>query len=194
MSSGARMRVAVLGSTGSIGLSTLDVLARHPQRFEVTALTAHHNVSRLREQCLVHRPAFAVVGDPTQATVLESQLRDAGVATQVLAGEDALCEIAAHERVDTVMAAIVGAAGLRSSLAAAKAGKRILLANKEALVMSGPLFMDAVKQGGATLVPVDSEHNAIFQCMATHSDMHSGVKRVLLTASGGPFLRSAPEA
>jgi 1-deoxy-D-xylulose-5-phosphate reductoisomerase len=188
------MRVAVLGSTGSIGVSTLDVLARHPARFEVIALSAHTNVKRLREQCLMHRPAFAVVSDAADAGLLESELRQAGVGTEVLAGDDALCHIAAHERVDTVMAGIVGAAGLRSSLAAAKAGKRILLANKEALVMSGPLFMDAVASGGATLVPVDSEHNAIFQCMGTHADRHSGVKRVLLTASGGPFLRTSAEA
>ena len=192
MSTAVRRRVAVLGSTGSIGLSTLDVLARHPERFEVFALTAHTNVKRLREQCLLHRPAFAVVGQEKDAIATESELRAAGVNTRVLAGDDALCAIASHDQVDTVMAAIVGAAGLRSSLAAARAGKRILLANKEALVMSGPLFMDAVEAGGATLVPVDSEHNAIFQCMGTHAD-RQGVRRVLLTASGGPFLRTSAE-
>ena len=190
MTNGPRMRVAVLGSTGSIGVSTLDVLSRHPSRFEVVALTAHHNVSRLHEQCLGHRPAYAVVISAADAAHLQTQLSDAGLQTEVLSGEDALCTIASHEHVDTVMAAIVGAAGLRSSLAAANAGKRILLANKEALVMSGSLFMEAVKAGGATLVPVDSEHNAIFQCMGTHTDVRSGVKRVLLTASGGPFLRT----
>lgn len=197
MNSPDRMRVAVLGSTGSIGMSTLDVLARHPERFEVRALTAHSNVQRLRDQCLIHRPAFAVVAVAAQAAALEAQLRDAGLQTQVLSGDDALCQIAAHATVDTVMAAIVGAAGLASSLAAARAGKRILLANKEALVMSGPLFMDAVREGGATLIPVDSEHNAIFQCMATHAqvaDHRSGVRRILLTASGGPFLRTSAEA
>jgi 1-deoxy-D-xylulose-5-phosphate reductoisomerase len=191
------MRVAVLGSTGSIGISTLDVLARHPDRFAVFALTAHVNVARLREQCLIHRPAYAAVSVPAAASKLEAELRDAGVQTRVLCGEDALCEIAAHEDVDTVMAGIVGAAGLRSSLAAARAGKRILLANKEALVMSGPLFMQAVRDGKATLLPVDSEHNAIFQCMpsgARTGTRCEGVTRVLLTASGGPFLRTPRDA
>lgn len=191
------MRVAVLGSTGSIGLSTLDVLTRHPDRFEVWALTAHSNVQRLREQCLRHRPTFAIVGSKADADALEAELHDRGLATRVLAGEEALCEIASHEQVDTVMAAIVGAAGLRSSLAAARAGKRILLANKESLVMSGPLFMEAVNSGGATLIPVDSEHNAIFQCMSGESgiaERRKGVKRILLTASGGPFLRAADDA
>jgi 1-deoxy-D-xylulose-5-phosphate reductoisomerase len=191
------MRVAVLGSTGSIGVSTLDVLARHPDRFEVVALTAHSNVQRLREQCLRYRPAFAVVGSQADADGLEAELHDRGLSTRVLAGEEALCDIASHEQVDTVMAGIVGAAGLRSSLAAARAGKRILLANKEALVMSGPLFMDAVGAGGATLIPVDSEHNAIFQCMSGEGGVaqrRAGVKRVLLTASGGPFLRTSDDA
>ncbi|MBB6091739.1 1-deoxy-D-xylulose-5-phosphate reductoisomerase [Povalibacter uvarum] len=191
------MRVAVLGSTGSIGISTLDVLARHPERFTVFALTAHVNAARLREQCLIHRPAYAAVSAPAAASKLEAELREAGVATRVLCGEDALCEIAAHEDVDTVMAGIVGAAGLRSSLAAARAGKRILLANKEALVMSGPLFMQAVREGGATLLPVDSEHNAIFQCMPSSARTGTrceGVTRVLLTASGGPFLRTPRDA
>ncbi len=191
------VRVAVLGSTGSIGVSTLDVLARHSDRYSVTALTAHGNSARLREQCLRHRPEMAVLSNPTEAARLEQELRGSGVATRVLHGEDALCEVASHERVDIVMAGIVGAAGLRSSLAAARAGKRILLANKEALVMSGPLFMDAVRQGGATLVPVDSEHNAIFQCLPSDSRAgvrSAGVSRVLLTASGGPFLRTARDA
>jgi 1-deoxy-D-xylulose-5-phosphate reductoisomerase len=190
------MRVAVLGSTGSIGVSTLDVLTRHPDRFDVVALTAHSNVQRLREQCLRYRPAFAVVGSQADADGLEAELHDRGLSTRVLAGEEALCDIASHEQVDTVMAGIVGAAGLRSSLAAARAGKRILLANKEALVMSGPLFMDAVGAGGATLIPVDSEHNAIFQCMSGDgvAQRRAGVKRVLLTASGGPFLRTSDDA
>jgi 1-deoxy-D-xylulose-5-phosphate reductoisomerase len=187
-----QQRVAVLGSTGSIGVSTLDVIARHPARFSVAALSAHTNVARLREQCLVHRPAFVVVSSPDDAVRLAGELKAAGVVTQVLVGEQALAEIAAHETVDVVMAGIVGAAGLSSALAAARAGKRILLANKEALVMSGPLFMDAVRSGGATLVPVDSEHNAIFQCRA--GDHPKGVRKVLLTASGGPFLRASPES
>lgn len=184
--------VAVLGSTGSIGLSTLDVLERHRDRYRVVALAARNNITRLREQCLTHRPQFAVVVDEAAAAKLAAELHSAGSDTRVLAGEAALSEIAAHEDVDAVMAAIVGAAGLSSSLAAARAGKRILLANKEALVMSGPLFMQAVRQGGATLIPVDSEHNAIFQCMA--GDKATGVRRVLLTASGGPFLRTPPGA
>ncbi len=146
------MRVAVLGSTGSIGLSTLDVLARHPDRFEVFALTAHSNIARLREQCLAHRPQFAVVVDAAAAAKFSSELIAAGCTTRVLVGEAALSEVAAHEQVDAVMAAIVGAAGLRSSLAAARAGKRIMLANKEALVMSGPLFMQAVARGRGDVV------------------------------------------
>jgi 1-deoxy-D-xylulose-5-phosphate reductoisomerase len=183
------MRVAVLGSTGSIGMNTLDVLQRHPDRFRVAALTAHSNLVRLREQCLVHQPLFAAVTAAADAQRLATDLRAAGCATQVLSGEQALCDIAAHSQVDAVMAAIVGAAGLASALAAARAGKRILLANKEALVMSGPLFMKAVRDGGAELIPVDSEHNAIFQCMA--GIRTAGVRRVLLTASGGPFLRAS---
>lgn len=187
----------MLGSTGSIGVSTLDVLSRHPDRYSVAALTAHTNVPRLREQCLRFRPDLAVVSTADAAAALEAELREANVATRVLSGEDALCQVAAHSAVDIVMAGIVGAAGLRSSLAAARAGKRILLANKEALVMSGPLFMDAVREGGATLVPVDSEHNAIFQCLPSDSRAgvrSAGVSRVLLTASGGPFLRSSRDA
>jgi 1-deoxy-D-xylulose-5-phosphate reductoisomerase len=194
-----RTRVAVLGSTGSIGLSTLDVLARHPDRFEVFALTANNNVARLREQCLAHRPQFAVVVDATAAAKLTAELQSAGSPTRVLVGEAALGEVAAHEQVDAVMAAIVGAAGLRSSLAAARAGKRVMLANKEALVMSGPLFMQAIREGGATLLPVDSEHNAVFQCMSGPGSTQAGttradVRRVLLTASGGPFLRTPASA
>jgi 1-deoxy-D-xylulose-5-phosphate reductoisomerase len=185
-------RVAILGSTGSIGVSTLDVIARHPERFAVTALSAHTNVERLREQCLVHKPGFVVVSSPTDAARLGAELKSAGLATQVMVGERALGEIASHDQVDVVMAGIVGAAGLSSALAAAHAGKRILLANKEALVMSGPLFMEAVRKGGATLLPVDSEHNAIFQCRA--GDHPRGVRRVLLTASGGPFLRASRDS
>lgn len=186
-----RQRVAVLGSTGSIGVNTLDVIRRHPDRFEPVALTAHTNIDRLLEQCLEHRPRFAVVSSAPDAGRLAGALRSAGLATEVLIGEESLSTIAAHDEVDVVMAGIVGAAGLRSALAAARAGKRILLANKEALVMSGPLFMKAVKEGGATLLPVDSEHNAIFQCRA--GDHPSGVRKVVLTASGGPFLRASAE-
>lgn len=184
-----RQRVAVLGATGSIGVSTLDVLARHPERFEVFALTARRDVPRLLEQCLHHQPAFAVMVEADAAQRLDEALRSAGSRTRVLAGEEALAQIAAHQDVDFVMAAIVGAAGLASTLAAARAGKRIALANKEALVMSGPLFMQAVAEGGATLLPVDSEHNAVFQCMSGQG-ARAGVRRVLLTASGGPFLRT----
>ncbi|AMN47355.1 1-deoxy-D-xylulose 5-phosphate reductoisomerase [Steroidobacter denitrificans] len=192
------MGVAVLGSTGSIGVHTLDVLGRHRDRYRVVALAANSNVERLRQQCLMYRPRFAVVVDAAAADVLAQTLRAAGSGTQVLQGAQALIQIAAHEDVGIVMAAIVGAAGLASSLAAARAGKRILLANKEALVMSGPLFMQAVREGGATLVPVDSEHNAIFQCMAGglpgSGRAPQGVRRVLLTASGGPFLRTPVRA
>ena len=194
------MNVAVMGSTGSIGVSTLDVLSRHPDRFRVFALTAHRNVARLCEQCIAHRPIFAVVAAEADAAALKADLRAAAVDTEILWGVEALEQIARHAQVDTVMAAIVGAAGLNSTLAAARAGKRILLANKEALVMSGPLFMQAARSGGATLIPVDSEHNAIFQCMSGHgmrsgsAGSANGVKRVVLTASGGPFLRVARDA
>jgi 1-deoxy-D-xylulose-5-phosphate reductoisomerase len=187
------MRVAVLGSTGSIGVSTLDVLGRHPGRFEVAALAAASSHAQLLEQCRVHRPRVAVLADPGAARELESGLRLAGLTTQVACGSDALADIAASPDVDAVMAAIVGAAGLPSTLAAARAGKRVLLANKESLVVAGELLIDAARRGGATLIPIDSEHNAIFQCMpaglAPGRAVH-GVRRVLLTASGGPFLRA----
>jgi len=188
LSGAGRTRVAVLGSTGSIGVSTLDVLARHPQRFAVQALSARRNIQRLLEQCLQHRPALAAVETSADAAWLAEQLQHHGAATQVLSGDAGLCSIAAHRDVDAVMAAIVGAAGLPCTLAAARAGKRIMLANKEALVMSGPLFMQTVREGHATLLPVDSEHNAIFQCSA--GEHPTGVRRILLTASGGPFLRT----
>ena len=187
----APQRVAVLGSTGSIGVSTLDVIARHPDRFEVVrARRAHTNVARLREQCLAHRPQFVVVVDAGSCRAARrANCSSAGFADARAGRRAALGEVAAHEEVDVVMAGIVGAAGLRSSLAAARAGKRILLANKEALVMSGPLFMEAVREAARRLLPVDSEHNAIFQCMAAAIG-RAGVRRVLLTASGGPFLRT----
>ncbi|MEZ5536883.1 MAG: 1-deoxy-D-xylulose-5-phosphate reductoisomerase [Thiolinea sp.] len=189
--------ITILGATGSIGASTLDVLARHPYQFRVFALTANRNIERLFEQCQQFQPDYAVVVDEASAEQLAGLLRDIGSPTEVLAGRQALEEVSAHASVDYVMAAIVGAAGLLPTLAAARAGKRVLLANKEALVMSGQLFMDAVHQHGAELLPIDSEHNAIFQCMpAAKADGQSGetvqrglagVERILLTASGGPF-------
>ena len=178
-------QLTILGSTGSIGVSTLDVVSLHSGRFTIFALTAYHNIERLFEQCLQFEPCFAVMVDSIAAKDLRTRLRQAGSCTEVLSGEQALQEVAAYEEVDYVMAAIVGAAGLLPSLAAAQAGKRVLLANKEALVMSGRLFMDAVQQCGAELLPIDSEHNAIFQCMPAQGDQ--GVERILLTASGGPF-------
>ncbi|SNS76998.1 1-deoxy-D-xylulose 5-phosphate reductoisomerase [Noviherbaspirillum humi] len=182
--------ITILGATGSIGASTLDVVARHPDRFRVYALTAHSQVRKLAEQCLRFTPQVAVVGSAEAAKELESLLQQAGSRTEVLHGEQALCAVASARDCDTVMAAIVGAAGLAPSLAAARAGKRVLLANKEALVMSGQLFMDAVEQSGAILLPIDSEHNAIFQCLphtyGRRPDGH-GVSKILLTASGGPF-------
>jgi 1-deoxy-D-xylulose-5-phosphate reductoisomerase len=187
------MRLAVLGSTGSIGVSTLDVARRHRDRFEVVALAAASNHERLLEQCRVHRPRVAVLIDPRAAGELESGLRAAGLATEVACGTPALAEVAAAPDVDAVMAAIVGAAGLPSTLAAARAGKRVLLANKESLVVGGELLLDAARSGDATLIPIDSEHNAIFQCMPAGLQagrVAPGVRRVLLTASGGPFLRA----
>ncbi len=190
--------ICVLGSTGSIGVSTLDVVARHPDRYRVIALTANNNVDRLFEQCQRFLPAFAVVIDQDHAESLRRRLVEAGnKTTEVLSGAKALEDVSVLPAVDAVMAAIVGAAGLLPTLAAARAGKTVLLANKEALVMSGPLFMAAVAESGAILLPIDSEHNAIFQCMPAH--YHAGrsaleVRRILLTASGGPFLRKAIEA
>lgn len=184
--------VSILGSTGTIGMNTLDVLARHPDRYKIIALTANVGVDRLFEQCMTHRPLFAVMMDDTAAEQLDIKLRNSGSATQVLSGIAGLETVAAMPQTDYVMAAIVGAAGLLPTLAAARAGKRILLANKEALVMSGALFMEEVRQHHATLLPIDSEHNAIFQCMPNNFSAgleRSGVNRILLTASGGPFRR-----
>ena len=189
--------VAVLGSTGSIGVNTLDVVARHPDRFRVVALAAHHNAARLAEQVLRWRPDFAALADENAARELSSRLAGANVGTRVLAGADALVELARLPQVDYVMAAVVGAAGLRSTLAAAGAGKRLLLANKESLVMAGPLLMAEVRASGALLLPIDSEHNAIFQCLphgAQAGAAPPGVRRVLLTASGGPFRATPREA
>ena len=186
--------VAVLGSTGSVGESTLDVLGRHPERFRLVALAAHTNAVKLARQVLALRPAYAALADESAAAELRALLGSGAPGTRVLAGPGALEEIAALREVDCVMAAIVGAAGLRSTLAAARAGKRLLLANKESLVMSGPLLLAAVHEGGATLLPIDSEHNAIFQCLPPGTRTGRappGVRRILLTASGGPF-RDAP--
>ncbi len=182
--------VTILGSTGSIGSSTLDVVARHPDRYRVVALTANNNVDRLFAQCVDFAPDFAVLLDENRAQVLEKRLQEAGLAdVTVLAGVAGLEAVAALPQADYVMAAIVGAAGLKPTLAAARAGKRVLLANKEALVMSGKLFIDEVRVNGATLLPIDSEHNAIFQCMPTRQGQltEMGVSKILLTASGGPF-------
>lgn len=183
--------ITILGATGSIGLSTLDVIARHPSRFKVFALTANHSVDKLLQQCLQFQPRYAVMADEARANQLAQQLRQRDCVTEVLAGEQALADVAAHSDTDYVMAAIVGAAGLVPSLAAAKAGKRVMLANKEALVMSGKLFMDTIAQSGAELLPIDSEHNAVFQCLPV--DKCNGVEKVLLTASGGPFRTWAAE-
>jgi 1-deoxy-D-xylulose-5-phosphate reductoisomerase len=189
--------VAVLGSTGSIGESTLDVLARHPDRFKLIALGANRNVGKLSEQVLRWRPPYAVLADESAARELVQMLGGKVPETRILAGADGLVEVAQLPETDCVMAAIVGAAGLRSTLAAARAGKRLLLANKESLVMAGPLLMSAVRSSGATLLPIDSEHNAIFQCMppqARTGEAAPGVRRVLLTASGGPFRDTPREA
>jgi len=184
------MKLTILGATGSIGVNTLDVVARHPERFEVVALTGHRQVDVLAAQCRQFRPAWAVVGDAADARRLAGLCREAGLRTEVLHGADALAQVASLPEVDAVMAAIVGAAGLRPTLAAARAGKRVLLANKEALVMAGAVFMGEVHRSGALLLPIDSEHNAIFQSLphAYAGDMkRGGVRRILLTASGGPF-------
>ena len=189
--------VAILGSTGSIGVSTLDVLRRHPDRFRVAALTAHRDVEALFQQCLMHEPDVAVLADTAAAERLRERLRVAGQSVEVLAGVSGLERAATLPEVAYVMAAIVGAAGLPPTLAAARAGKRVLLANKEALVMAGPLFMAAIRQHGAELLPIDSEHNALFQCLpadfASIGLAAAGVRRLLLTGSGGPF-RTAPLA
>ena len=186
--------LTILGSTGSIGVNTLDVIRRHPQRYCVVALCAHKQIDRLFDQCLEFKPCFAVVRDARLAADLNSRLAEVASSTIVEYGPDALVRMAELPEVDTVMAAIVGAAGLPSTLAAAFAGKRVLLANKEALVMAGPVFMDAVCRSGASLLPIDSEHNAIFQSLPLDysGDLsQSGVRSLLLTASGGPFLNTS---
>ena len=187
-------RVCILGATGSVGGSTLDVIALHPGRYEVFALTAFQKVDALAALCLRWRPRFAAVGTAAQAAALRAQLAAAGVRTEVLHGAQALCDLAAHPEVDSVMAAIVGAAGLPSCLAAARAGKRLMLANKEALVVGGRLFMDAVREGGAELLPIDSEHSAIFQCLPEDRRAWAArIDHIVLTASGGPFRSRDPQ-
>lgn len=189
-----RQAVTVLGATGSIGMSTLDVLTRHRDQYQVFALSAHSQWQRLVELCLQHHPRYAVLVEPQAAQALRERLSEHGSATEVLHGEQALRDVAGHNEVDIVMAAIVGAAGLLPTLAAVEAGKKVLLANKEALVMAGDLVTRAVRAHGATLLPIDSEHNAIFQCLpsepvsgAVSSLASRGVRRIMLTASGGPF-------
>ena len=187
------MQVTVLGSTGSIGTNTLDVIARHPEAYQVFALSAHSRVDVLLAQCLQFQPRFAVMTAAAPAKELRERLQQAGSRTEVLEGEQALAQIAAHPDSDAVMAAIVGAAGLRPAVAAALAGKRLMLANKEALVVGGQLFMDAVKQGGASLLPIDSEHSAIFQCLPEDpAEWPQRVDHIILTASGGPFRTREP--
>ena len=185
-------RLTLLGSTGSIGESTLDVVARHPDRFQVYALTAHRNGAKLVDQCVRFQPEVAVVGDAETAAQVAAALRAQGCKTEVSYGPQALVDAASNAACDTVVAAIVGAAGLAPTLAAARAGKRILLANKEALVMSGKIFIDAVRDNGAVLLPVDSEHNAVFQCLPRDIALHGGVSKIILTASGGPFRTRDP--
>lgn len=192
-----RYGVSILGSTGSIGQNTLSVIAQHPERFQVIALSANHNASKLLEQCLQFQPAFAVLIQPQAAQWLRTQLKEANCPTQVLQGISALALIAQLPEVTKVVAAIVGAAGLVPTMAAVTAGKHVLLANKESLVMAGDLMLAAAGQSGAILLPVDSEHNALFQCMP--KDYHLGtrplgVKRLILTASGGPFLHSCEQS
>lgn len=184
-------QITILGSTGSIGVNTLDVIRAHPDRFKVVALTAATQIERLAQQCIEFKPVIAVVADADGATQLSKLLQDKQISTQVLFGPEALVSAVTQSGCDTVMAAIVGAAGLVPTLAAAQAGKRVLLANKEALVMSGNLFMQAMRAGGGELLPIDSEHNAIFQCLpdqfTKNPSDRSGVEELWLTASGGPF-------
>lgn len=185
--------ITVLGSTGSIGESTLDVAARLPDKYKIIALTANTKVKKIFDQCQQIKPQYAVMANEQAADELQTALKYAGLSDiQVLSGVEGLEKVSSLPEVDQVMAAIVGAAGLLPTLAAAKAGKRVLLANKEALVMSGQLFIDEIEKNNAELLPIDSEHNAIFQCMPTHKRTHLpsvGVKRILLTSSGGPFLQ-----
>ena len=186
-----RQQITILGSTGSIGLTTLDVVRRHPDRYQVHALSANTNTAELHQQCCEFQPRYAVMCDEKCALKLTRLLSQDGLKTEVLAGRTGLCTVASHKDTDVVMAAIVGAAGLESSLAAAGSGKRLLLANKESLVMSGGLFTQTVAENNAVLLPIDSEHNAIFQCLANGaSGFAQGVMKIILTASGGPLLRT----
>jgi 1-deoxy-D-xylulose-5-phosphate reductoisomerase len=188
-----KQRIAVLGSTGSIGANTLDVVARHPERFEVFALSASSQVDLMLQQCLQFRPAFAVMAQEAAGRALAARIESSGLPTRVMWGADALDTVAAHEDVDAVMASIVGAAGLSSCIAAARAGKKLLLANKEALVVGGDLFMGAVREGGARLLPIDSEHSAIFQSLPEDpATWERRVEKIILTASGGPFRARDP--
>ncbi|MBL0726756.1 1-deoxy-D-xylulose-5-phosphate reductoisomerase [Piscinibacter sp. HJYY11] len=190
----ARQRVCILGSTGSVGANTLDVMSRHSERYEVFALTAHSRVAELLAQCMEWKPRYAVMTQPGAAKDLRDGLKSAGLRTEVLEGPGALSLVAAHPDVDSVMASIVGAAGLEPCIAAARAGKRLMLANKEALVVGGALFMKAVKEGGATLLPIDSEHSAIFQCLPEdRSTWGRRIDHIVLTASGGPFRERDPK-
>jgi 1-deoxy-D-xylulose-5-phosphate reductoisomerase len=189
----ARQRLCILGSTGSVGSNTLDVAARHPERFEVFALTANSQLDALVAQCVQWQPRFAAVPGAAAARTQRRPQHERGRRTQVLEGAQALCDLAAHPEVDTVMGAIVGAAGLAPCMAAARAGKRLLLANKEALVVGGAHFMRAVREGGATLLPIDSEHSAIFQCLPENPlDWAGRIDHIVLTASGGPFRQRDP--
>jgi 1-deoxy-D-xylulose-5-phosphate reductoisomerase len=186
--------VTILGSTGSIGTSTLDVIARHPERYTVFALTASTQVELILAQCQRFAPRYAVMASPVHAQQLEARVRELGLAVEVLSGAQALCDVSSDPDVDAVMAAIVGAAGLAPSLAAARAGKKLLLANKEALVVGGELFMQAVREGGATLLPIDSEHSAVFQSLPEDPATWSRrVEKIVLTASGGPFRTRDPD-
>jgi 1-deoxy-D-xylulose-5-phosphate reductoisomerase len=187
-------KVVILGSTGSIGVNTLDVMGMHPDLFQVFALTASTRADALFAQCVQHKPKFAVMADAESGRALKARCADAGLAVEVLWGTKAIADMAAHPDVDTVMAAIVGAAGLAPCMQAALSGKRLLLANKEALVVGGHLFMDAVRSGGATLLPIDSEHSAIFQSLPDDpQSWQARVDKIILTASGGPFRARAPE-
>ena len=193
----AKCGVTILGSTGSIGQSTLNVIQQHPEHFEVVALSAYHSVDILFEQCCYFKPAFAVMVQPDAARLLKTRIETQGLSTQVLSGEEGLCFIAKLENVTKVVAAIVGAAGLLSTLSAVEMGKQVLIANKEPLVMAGDLLISKAQETGAVLLPIDSEHNALFQCMPNHyltGKRPEGVHRLILTASGGPFLHADKEA
>ncbi|MDP3827419.1 MAG: 1-deoxy-D-xylulose-5-phosphate reductoisomerase, partial [Polaromonas sp.] len=188
-----KQSITVLGSTGSVGVNTLDVIAGHPDRFEVFALSAATQTDLMLAQCLRFKPSYAVMASAPHARLLAQSLKENGLSTEVLLAPDALEMIASDERVDTVMAAIVGAAGLAACMAAARAGKRLLLANKEALVVGGEVFMQAVREGGAQLLPIDSEHSAIFQSLPEDpAAWMERIDKIILTASGGPFRTRAP--